>query len=132
MGFVAAFDKSIFYNQENRYCVFRLKTADKMVPPDARSSLKYRDHLIRFVAVGFDLPRDDTVKMELYGRSVDKTPEAAKLRYLKQLCTKCVTRRCQFNYGGECRFPLVHERMPRLTAADDCKEYGCRAESTNG
>ena len=71
MGFVAAFDKSIFYNQENRYCVFRLKTADKMVPPDARSSLKYRDHLIRFVAVGFNLPRDDTVKMELEGTWTD-------------------------------------------------------------
>lgn len=71
MGFVAAFDKSIFYNQENRYCVFQLKTADKMVPPDARSSLKYRDHLIRFVAVGFNLPRDDTVKMELEGTWTD-------------------------------------------------------------
>lgn len=67
MGFVAAFDKSIFYNQENRYCVFQLKTADKMVPPEARSSFRYRDHLIRFVAVGYDLPRDDTVKMELEG-----------------------------------------------------------------
>lgn len=67
MGFVAAFDKSIFYNQENRYCIFQLKTADKMVPPEARSSFKHRDHLIRFVAVGYDLPRDDTVKMELEG-----------------------------------------------------------------
>ena len=67
MGFVAAFDKSIFYNQENRYCIFQLKTADKMVPPEARSSFKQRDHLIRFVAVGYDLPRDDTVKMELEG-----------------------------------------------------------------
>ena len=67
MGFVAAFDKSIFYNQENRYCIFQLKTADKMVPPEARSSFKHRDHLIRFVAVSYDLPRDDTVKMELEG-----------------------------------------------------------------
>ena len=67
MGFVAAFDKSIFYNQVNRYAVLRLKTADIMVPQEARSPYKFKDHLIRFTAVGYDLPRDDTVKMELEG-----------------------------------------------------------------
>ncbi|MDE7042976.1 MAG: ATP-dependent RecD-like DNA helicase, partial [Oscillospiraceae bacterium] len=38
-----------------------------MVPQEARSPYKYRDHLIRFTAVGYDLPRDDTVKMDLEG-----------------------------------------------------------------
>lgn len=67
MGFVAAFDKEIFYNPVNRYAVLRLKTADIMVPQEARSPYKFKDHLIRFIAVGYDLPRDDTVKMELEG-----------------------------------------------------------------
>ena len=67
MGFVAAFDKTIFYNEYTRYAVLQMKTADIMVPQEARSPCKYRDHLIRFTAVGYDLPRDDTVKMDLEG-----------------------------------------------------------------
>ena len=66
MSFVAAVDKEIFYNPVNRYGVFQLKTADRMVPQEARIPYS-RDHLIRFVAVGYDLPRDDTVKMDLEG-----------------------------------------------------------------
>lgn len=54
--------------------------------------------------------------------------EADKLLYLKQRCNPCETLGCCFNYSGECRFPLVHERMPRLTATDDCKEYDYRGE----
>ncbi len=71
MSFVAAFDKEIFYNQANRYAVLRMKTADIMVPQEARVPFKYKDHLIRFIAVGYDLPRDDTVKMELEGTWVN-------------------------------------------------------------
>ena len=67
MGFVAAFDKTIFYNEFTRYAILQMKTADIMVPQEARSPYKYRDHLIRFTAVGYDLPRDDTVKMDLEG-----------------------------------------------------------------
>lgn len=67
MGFVAAFDKEIFYNPVTRYAVLQMKTADIMVPQEARSPYKYKDHLIRFTAVGCDLPRNDAVKMELTG-----------------------------------------------------------------
>lgn len=67
MGFVAAFDKEIFYNPTTRYAVLQLKTADIMVPQEARSPYRYADHLIRFTAVGCDLPRNDAVKMELFG-----------------------------------------------------------------
>lgn len=67
MGFVAAFDKEIFYNPTTRYAVLQMKTADIMVPQEARSPYKYKDHLIRFTAVGCDLPRNDAVKMELTG-----------------------------------------------------------------
>jgi len=70
MSIVAAFDRTVFYNPASRYAVLRVKTADIMVPQDARSPYKYSDHLIRFTAVGYDLPRTDAVKMELEGQWV--------------------------------------------------------------
>ena len=68
---VAAYDKTLFYNEAGRYCVLRLKTADPMVPENARDTYKFADHLIRFVAVGYDLPRTNAIKMELDGKWVD-------------------------------------------------------------
>lgn len=37
MGIVAAFDKALFYNPASKYSVLRLKTADLMIPDEARS-----------------------------------------------------------------------------------------------
>ena len=37
---------------------------------DARTSFPFGDHLIRFTAVGYDLPRTDSIKMELEGTSI--------------------------------------------------------------
>ena len=67
MGFVAAFDKQIFFNESTRYTVLQMKTADIMVPQEARRPYKFSDHLIRFTAVGYDLPRNDSVEVELEG-----------------------------------------------------------------
>ena len=67
MNIVAAFDKVLFYNTASKYCVLRLKTADMMIPEEARDTYKFSDHLIRFVAVGYDLPQTDAIKMELNG-----------------------------------------------------------------
>lgn len=67
MGIVAAFDKVLFYNPASKYSVLRLKTAELMIPDEARSLYHYRDHLIRFVAVGYDLPQTEAIKMELTG-----------------------------------------------------------------
>lgn len=67
MGIVAAFEKVLFYNPASKYSVLRLKTADLMIPDEARSPYHYRDHLIRFVAVGYDLPQTEAIKMELTG-----------------------------------------------------------------
>ena len=67
MGIIAAFDKTIFYNPANKFAVLRLKSADIMIPQEARSPYKYKDHLIRFTAVGYDLPRTDTVKIDMEG-----------------------------------------------------------------
>ena len=68
---IAAYDKTLFYNEASKYCVLRLKTADPMIPEDARDKYKFSDHLIRFVAVGYDLPRTSAIKMELEGNWVD-------------------------------------------------------------
>ncbi len=67
MSIVAAFDKTLFCNPASRYAVLRLKTADIMIPQEARNPYRYHDHLIRFTAVGYDLPQTDAVKMELEG-----------------------------------------------------------------
>ena len=67
---VAAYDKTLFYNEAGKYCVLRLKTADPMVPENARDKYKFADHLIRFVAVGYDLPRTDKIRLELDGKWV--------------------------------------------------------------
>ena len=71
MGIAAAFDKLVYFNPENRYCVMRLKTAETMIPQDAQSTYQYRDKLIRFTAVGYDLPQTDQVQIELDGQWVD-------------------------------------------------------------
>ena len=68
---IAAYDKTLFYNEASKYCVLRMRTADPMIPEDARDKYTFSDHLIRFVAVGYDLPRTDAIKMELEGNWVD-------------------------------------------------------------
>ena len=67
MSIVAAFDKTLFYNEASRYAVLQMKTADIMIPQEARKPYRYHDHLIRFTAVGYDLPRTNAVKMALEG-----------------------------------------------------------------
>lgn len=61
------FDGTIFYNPSNKFCIVSIKTDDQTVPDEARSSRRYRDHLIRFVAVGYEIPRTDAVELELEG-----------------------------------------------------------------
>lgn len=71
MGLVVALDKVLFYNAASKYAVLRLKTADTAVPAEARSPYHYRDHLIRFTAVGYELPQTDAVKFEVDGEWKD-------------------------------------------------------------
>ena len=47
------YDGTIYHNPANRFCIISVKTADKEVPLEARSTRRYRDHLIRFVATGY-------------------------------------------------------------------------------
>lgn len=65
---IVRFDRVIFFNPVTKYTVAAFKTADPLVPERARSAYRYRDHLIRFTAVGYDLPQTDAVEVTLEGQ----------------------------------------------------------------
>lgn len=71
MGILGTYDGTVYSNPVNKYCVIRIRTADQGVPEQARDKRRYRDHLIRFTAVGYDLPCTDAVEMEFNGDWVD-------------------------------------------------------------
>lgn len=70
MAYIGTYDGKIFYNESNKFCVVNIKTSDKNIPLEARSTRKYKDHLIRFTAVGYEIPLTDTVELELEGEWV--------------------------------------------------------------
>ncbi len=67
MSYVAVFDRTIFYNPSNKYCVISVKSKDQRIPQKARSAYQHRDRMIRFIAVGYELPQTDKVSMILDG-----------------------------------------------------------------
>ena len=67
MAYKCKYDKTIFHNPENGYCIVSVKTSDASVPVQARSQYRYRDRLIRFVARGYNLPLTDAVAFEVDG-----------------------------------------------------------------
>lgn len=70
MGVIGTYDKTIFYNPATKYCVVSMKSSDTSIPEKARAMKKYKDHLIRFTAVGYELPLTDVVDIELEGEWV--------------------------------------------------------------
>ena len=64
MGYIGRYDGTIFSNPANRYCIVSVKTSDTSVPAEARDRRRYRDHLIRFTAVGYNIPMTDAVELE--------------------------------------------------------------------
>lgn len=71
----------------------------------------------------FDRRHSKGIAYLLYRQEFDRTPETAKLLYMKSLCFECESCSCQFNHGGECRFAMVHERKPRINDYDGCIDY---------
>lgn len=71
----------------------------------------------------FDRRHSKGIAYLLYKNEFDRTPEAAKLLYLKLLCSECESCTCQYNHSGECRFAMVHERKPRITDENGCIDY---------
>jgi len=71
MGYIGTYDGTIFQNPANKFCIVVVKTEDTSVPEQAREKRHYRDHLIRFTAVGYGLPLTNAVDMELDGEWVN-------------------------------------------------------------
>lgn len=71
MAYTGVYDRTIFFNPVNRYSIISVKTTDRSIPEKARSAYRHRDHMIRFTAVGYDLPRTDQVSMLLDGEWKD-------------------------------------------------------------
>ena len=71
----------------------------------------------------FDARHSKGIAFLLYGDGLERTPEIAKLLYLKQFCIECESSSCQYNHSGECRFAMVHERKPRINDIDGCIDY---------
>lgn len=67
MSYVAVYDRTIYYNPANKYSIIRVKSTDQSVPQQARDAYRHRDNMIRFVAVGYELPQTDKVSMLLDG-----------------------------------------------------------------
>ena len=56
MSIIGTYDGKIFHNPSNKFCIVIVKTADTSIPEQARDKRRYRDHLIRFTAVGYEIP----------------------------------------------------------------------------
>ncbi|WP_297239302.1 helix-hairpin-helix domain-containing protein [uncultured Flavonifractor sp.] len=63
MKYRGYFDRAIYFNPVNKYCVLSIRTDDPAIPAECRSSYTYRDHLIRFTVTGYDLPRTDAIEI---------------------------------------------------------------------
>ena len=61
------FDRKIYVNPTNRYCIIQVRTKDASIPREAQSKNQYRDQQVRFTAVGHDLPLTDAVEIEVEG-----------------------------------------------------------------
>ncbi len=71
MSYIGTYDGKIFHNPSNKFCIVIVKTADTSVPAKARDKRRYGDHLIRFTAVGYEIPMTDAVELELDGEWVN-------------------------------------------------------------
>ena len=71
MGYKGTYDGKIFHNPSNKFCIVVVKTADTSIPEQARDKRRYKDHLIRFTAVGYEIPMTDAVELELEGEWVN-------------------------------------------------------------
>lgn len=67
MNIAAAYDKTLYFSETDKYTILRMKTADMMIPEAASDSIRYADHLVRFTAVGCNLPQTDAISIEMQG-----------------------------------------------------------------
>lgn len=71
MSWKGTYDGTIHYNPVDKFSIIVVKTSDQSVPREARQTRRYPDHLLRFTAVGYELPRTEAVELELDGEWID-------------------------------------------------------------
>lgn len=77
----------------------------------------------------FDGRHSKGVAYLLYKDGIDRTDQYSKMVYLKQLCAECESLSCGYNYEGECRFALIHERKPAADDNGSCTDCSCHKVS---
>ena len=70
-GCHVTYESTIFYNEANKFSIIVVKTSDPRIPPQACSGRYYGDRMLRFTAVGYELPRTKAVELELDGEWVE-------------------------------------------------------------
>ena len=68
----------------------------------------------------FDERHSKGVAFLLYGEEAVSCSTMAA--YYESLCQDCETTGCAYNDACQCRFPLVHHRVPIITDEDGCLE----------
>ena len=58
--------------------------------------------------------------LEVLQSTVD---DLSKFEALQSMCFDCESQSCGFNHNGECRFVLIHEKLPQINDEDGCREY---------
>lgn len=71
MSWKGTYDGTIHYNPVDKFTIIIVKTSDQNVPREARQERRYPDHLIRFTAIGYEIPCTDAVELEMDGEWVD-------------------------------------------------------------
>ena len=70
-GCRVTYESTIFYNEANKFSIIVVKTSDPRIPPQACNGRYYGDRMLRFTAVGYELPRTKAVELELDGEWVE-------------------------------------------------------------
>ena len=70
-GCRVTYESTIFYNEANKFSIIVVKTNDPRSPLQACSDRYYGDRMLRFTAVGYELPRTKAVELELDGEWVE-------------------------------------------------------------
>lgn len=59
--YTGRYERTIYFNPMNKYCILRICSKDSLIPVECRSQYTYRDHQIRFTVAGYDLPRAENI-----------------------------------------------------------------------
>ena len=61
------YDRTIYFNPANKYCVLVIRSNDPNIPQKARSGRKVIDNMFRFTVTGYNLPRAEGVEISWEG-----------------------------------------------------------------